>query len=262
LLYSNSKLKTNYFLVILFAFCFSVALGSCLEIARYYLKFYLRYEMNAWEYSYTMRSLVLVAAGAIFASLFGFAYMKGFRIKIMDRLVKKFKRKNPNLFMEYTDSPDEVLGLIKKGENEKLEFKSTLRFNLHTNEIDKRIEYAVIKTIASFLNSEGGTLLVGVSDNGEIIGIEKDKFQNNDKFNLHLTNLIKEKIGKEFLPYLRSELILVEGKNILKVDCFKSDKPVFVKSDKNEEFFVRAGPTNVQIIGRELIEYIKNNFKK
>ena len=64
--------------------------------------------------------------------------------------------------------------LIKRGENEKIEFKSTLRINLHTKEQDKKVENSVLKTIVAFLNSEGGTLLIGVSDCGEIIGIEKD----------------------------------------------------------------------------------------
>jgi len=261
ILYSNSKLKTNYALIILFAFSFSLALGGLLEMAKYYLKLSLGFELGGGEYAYTMRSLVLVALGSLSASLFGYAYMKGFRGKLLRGLVEKFKKKNPNLFITYADSPEEVLDLIKKGEAEKLEFKSTLRVNLHTNEMDKRVENAVLKTIVSFLNSEGGTLLVGVSDSGEISGIEKDKFLNNDKFNIHFANLIKEKIGKEFFPYIRSELVLINDKTILKVESSKSDKPVFLKEDKDEEFYIRLGPTSVQISGSKLWEYIKNNFK-
>ena len=177
-------------------------------------------------------------------------------------MVQTFKTKNPNLFIEKTDSPEEILKLIKKGETEKIEFKSTLRTNLHIQQYDKNIEYSILKTISAFLNTEGGILLIGVSDIGEINGIEKDKFPSNDKFNLHFTNLIKEYIGNENLPYLNFELILIEGKNIMKVNCLKSNKPVFLKFNKIEDFYVRVGSSTVQITGSKLVEYINNNFGK
>ncbi len=178
----------------------------------------------------------------------------------MKDLIGKFKTKNPRLFVEKTDSPEEILKLITRGENERLEFKSTLRLNLHTQEHDKKIENSALKTLVAFLNSEGGTLLLGISDNGIIQGIEKDAFENNDKFNRHLTNLIKERIGNEFLPYMNLELVLVEGKTIGMINCIKSDNPVFLKYDSNEEFYIRVGASSLQLIGSKLIEYINNKF--
>mgnify|MGYP001585020203 CR=1 FL=1 len=175
-------------------------------------------------------------------------------------MVSSFKSKNPRLFIEKTDSPEEMLKLIKRGENERLEFKSTLRINLHLGEADKKIENTALKTLVAFLNSNGGTLLIGMSDNGEISGIEKDKFENNDRFNRHLTNLIKERIGNEFLPYINIELIFIEGKTICSIRCIKSDKPVFLKYDTSEEFYVRVGASSLQIIGSKLVEYINNQF--
>jgi hypothetical protein len=262
ILYKNSKIKPNYFLIFLFALSFSLALGALSELTKFYLKMYFNYNQTIGDYQYAMASLTLVLFGALLACLIGYIYMKGHRIPILKKLVQKFKRKNPNLFMERTDSPEEVLELIKKGENEKLEFKSTLRTNLHTNEFDKRIEHSCLKTLAAFLNTEGGTLLVGVSDQGSISGIEKDHFINNDKFNLHVANLIKEQIGNEYLPYLHSELVLIEGKNILKIDCLKSEKPVFLKNNKLEEFYIRVGAATVQITGSKLLHFINNNFGK
>jgi predicted HTH transcriptional regulator len=117
-----------------------------------------------------------------------------------------------------------------------------------------------LKTIAAFLNSGGGTLLIGISDSGEICGIEKDNFPSNDKFNLHFTNLVKEYIGNQNLPYLHFELIVLENKNIMKVDCLKAQKPVFVKFEKIEEFYVRVGASTVQLLGSKLVDYINNGF--
>jgi len=262
ILYKNSKIKPNYSLIFLFALSFSLALGTLSELGKYYLKLYFSYEQSMADYQFAITSLTLVFIGALLACIIAYLYLKGHRVKILNTMVNRFKTKNPNLFIERTHSPEEVLELIKKGENEKLEFKSTLRTNIHTNEFDRKIELSALKTITAFLNSGGGTLLIGVSDNGSIHGIEKDHFLNNDKFNLHFTNLIKEHIGNEFLPYIHSELVLIENKNILKVDCLKSEKPVFLKFNKSEEFYIRIGAASVIIEGSKLINYINNNFKK
>ncbi|MEK6873016.1 MAG: ATP-binding protein [Nanoarchaeota archaeon] len=261
ILYRNSKIKPNYLLIFLFALSFSLTLGTLSELSKYYLKYFLDYQIDIADYNYAITSLTLVLAGALIASVSSYIYVIGHKLTILKDFVQKFKTKNPNLFIERTDSPEEVLALIKKGENDRLEFKSTLRTNLHTNQFDRKIEHSTLKTISAFLNSGGGILLIGVSDNNSIFGIEKDNFQSNDKFNLHFTNLIKEYVGNEFLPYLHFELILVENKNILNVDCMKSDKPVFLKFNKEEEFYIRVGSATVQITGSKLVNYINNNFR-
>ncbi len=262
ILFSHSKFKANYFLIVLFSFSFSMTIGLGAEMTKYYLKLFWDYQNINADYPYTMTNLTLVAIGSFFSSIFGYFYMKGYRMKIMQDMVKSFKNQNPNLFVQKTDSPEEILKLIKKGENEKLEFKSTLRANLHTGEHDKKVENSALKTVVAFLNSEGGTLLIGIGDKGEISGIEKDNFEDNDKFYRHFTNLVKERIGNEFLPYLSFELFLIEGKNVLKVECRKSDKPVFLKYDSQEEFYIRVGASSLQIIGSKILEYINHKFGK
>lgn len=113
------------------------------------------------------------------------------------------------------------------------------------------------------MNSKGGTLLIGINDSKEIIGIEKDNFLNSDKLSLHVTNLLKTRLGKNCLLLIKPKFIDVDGKTVLKIECKKSDKPVFLKSqDNEEEFYIRAGPSSTQIKGSELLEYIEKNFKK
>ena len=104
------------------------------------------------------------------------------------------------------------------------------------------IELSVLKTVIAFLNTEGGTLLVGVNDGGDIAGVdgEIDKFyKNRDKFLLHFKNLIKAKIGEEFYPFIEHKLTRVEGKYILLVECKKSQSPCYLN---NKEFYVRTNP--------------------
>ena len=202
-----------------------------------------------------------VAIGAIIATLLGYIYITT-HASPLKKIIKSFIKSNPDL-PQKTDSTEEIIELIQKGESEKIEFKETLRVNIHTNDIDKRIEYATLKAIVAMLNTQGGTLLVGVNDKGEITGIEKDRFENPDKFSLHLTNIIRERIGKKYLQFINLETTLVEGKYIMKVNCIKTNKPVFLKeSDGTEEFYIRVGPSSSKLIGSELVEYIERKFKK
>ncbi len=262
ILYSNNKIKTNHSLIAIFAFCFSVSLGVILELAKYFTKLFLSYTFYASNYIFTMQSLFLISLGALFSSTMGYIYLKTNKKTPLNFFMKRFVKRNPNLFIQQIDSPEEILELIKEGEKRNLEFKSTLRINLHTKEIDKKIELSVLKTIAGFLNSKGGTLLVGINDEGKIIGIEKDNFANKDRFNLHFTNLVKQYIGKKHFSFLNFELVQIEDKHVLKVDCFKSNKPIFLRIEGREEFYIRAGSETIQISGSELVEYIGERFRR
>ncbi|MBQ8179319.1 MAG: ATP-binding protein [Candidatus Methanomethylophilaceae archaeon] len=156
----------------------------------------------------------------------------------------------------------DILDTIAKGESENLEFKSTLRTNLQTGETDKRMEKAVLKTIVAFLNSDGGTLMVGVSDDGAVCGIDLYSFDNRDKLNLHFTNMISSAIGNEFLPYISFRLVDFEEGSVLRVDCGRCRKPVFLREGKGELFYVRSGPSSVELTGANMINYVGHRNQK
>ena len=258
-LYSNNQIKKNYSLVILFSFNFAIALGVIIELAKYYLKLSLGQIIGSGLYSFTMMNLTYVLIGSLIASTIGYIYMRT-HLNVFGKIIKIIKRSNPKLDVA-SDLAKDILDLIKKGESEKLEFKSTLRVNLHTTEVDKKIENNVLKTLAGFLNTNGGTILIGVADSGEISGIEKDRFANTDKFHLHLINIIKQKIGKRHLSLMDFQDANIKGKTIMRIECNKSYKPVFLKEGKEEEFYIRAGPSTSEIKASGLIDYINKRFK-
>jgi len=262
ILYSSNQIKKNYFLIIMFSFNFAVAFGFAIELVKYYLKLLLHQTLSPDIYAYSMQTMTFVVLGTLISSVLGYIYMK-YHFKILGNLVSKVIEKNPRIFQKPDKLKEEILELIKKGENERMEFKSTFRTNLHTNEIDRKVEYSVLKTIVAFMNSEGGTLLIGVDDSGEIIGTEKDKFESKDNYSLHLTNIIKTKIGKKFFPLVNFRFTEIENKTIMTLECEKSKTPVFIKSPTDEEeFYIRVGPSSVQIKGSELVDYINKNFKE
>jgi len=150
--------------------------------------------------------------------------------------------------------------LVNQGEDTTIEFKSTLRINLHTGEKDHRMEGAILKTIAGFMNLNGGTLVIGVADNGDPVGIDIDGFQNEDKMHLHLVNLIKDKIGKTVMIYLHPSFNDYKKQRVLTVECLPSKSPVFVKDGNLQKFYVRTGPSTTELIGSEAQEFIGQRF--
>ncbi|MEK6844927.1 MAG: ATP-binding protein, partial [Nanoarchaeota archaeon] len=260
ILYSNNQIKKDYFLIILFTFSFTITFGFLLELLKYYLKIFLEQEISLGIYKFSMQNMTFVMIGAAIASIIGYIYMKSEK-GVLRQAVKKIIQENPKLFLKKNNFSDEILELIKNKESEEIEFKSTLRTNLHTNEFDKKMEFSALKTITAFLNSSGGTLLLGITNEGKILGIEHDKFPDTDKFNLYLISLIKEKLGKKHFHLIEIQNNLIENRTVVKISCKKSKNPVFLKSDNEEEFYVRIGPSSVQLKGSELVEYIQRKFK-
>jgi hypothetical protein len=159
-----------------------------------------------------------------------------------------------------TPAAVDVAALIAAGEGDEIEFKSTLRTNLHTGQVDEKMHFAVLKTIAGFLNSKGGTLLVGVADSGEVLGLDADKFPSEDKLGLHLVNLLKDRMGEVFLPYVHYRFEDQDGKRTLLVRCEKGPKPAFVKDGGAQRFFVRGGASSQELQGASITEYVKQRF--
>ena len=152
---------------------------------------------------------------------------------------------------------DEILELIRKGEGKHVEFKQTFSKNIVTNKKDINIEKASLKTLVGFLNTQGGTLLVGVSDKGKVTGIEADNFNSKDSYLLHFRNTLNARIGAEFYPHIDYEIVHIMGKMVLKVFCRPSSKPCFYEK---KEFFVRTNPATDKLEGQQLIEYINQHF--
>jgi DNA-binding transcriptional regulator/RsmH inhibitor MraZ len=160
------------------------------------------------------------------------------------------------------ENESSIMKMIEKGENEKLEFKSTIRHNLHTGKPGKEIEIAWLKGVASFLNSEGGILFIGVNDDGNIVGLEPDNFANDDRCLLHIQNLIKQHIGLEFSPYIDIKIRELELGKIISISCTPSTIPVFLKNNDKEQFFVRSGPSSVALPLSKALKYIEDRKKK
>ncbi len=262
-LYKEDIIDSSPFVIAAASFCFAVAAGAIWEIFEFGMDSLFGFAMQKSGED-TMNDILSNAFGAFVVSLGGYFYLKSGKEGLLSSFVLRLMERNPKVFKAnkgiIDNSEKRISELIKKGESHEMEFKSSLRKNLYTNQFDKKIEHSVLKTIVAYLNSHAGTLLVGVSNKGEIIGTGIDGFENNDRLSLHLTNLIKQNIGGEYLPFIKHQIIPLNGKNVVKIDCMPSNRHVFLKNGKEEEFYVRNGPSSARLDGSALVDYIHHKF--
>lgn len=162
--------------------------------------------------------------------------------------------------------------LIKEGENVHLEFKSTLRYDTTTEKVNKVLEDVIIKSIAAFNNTQGGRLVIGVKNDGEIYGLENDystlKKQNKDFFELHLRTLIETAYGNAFSAQcINIEFLTENGHDICIVNINKGKEPLYTKVVNKqglieEKFYIRVGNSSREIqFSSEIISYIDKHFR-
>ena len=161
-------------------------------------------------------------------------------------------------------SPEDlILSLIRKGESKHIEFKETFSKSVDPQKPlfgkkDLEVEKSSLKNIVGFLNADGGTLLIGVTDKGEIKGVDDDFFVTADKYLHNFKNAINSKIGSEFYSLIDYDLFNITGHHVLRVECKAASKACFYNGT---EFFVRTNPATDKLEGAKLIDYIKERFK-
>ena len=154
-----------------------------------------------------------------------------------------------------------ISDLLKKNEHENLEFKSTFRWDTRQNIGKKTLEKSQMKTVAAFLNSQGGHLVMGIDDNKAVVGLALDYNslvrKDADGFENHFTQVFHNMIGAEFRQLVKLNWSGVDGKECCVVSVSPSQKPAYLKSDNNgEEFYIRTGNGTTSLKLSEANAYI------
>jgi hypothetical protein len=206
------------------------------------------YGLNEIEYQYILSTFPIISSEQKAMALTAFQEFK----------VKFDGKKSEDVLLK---------DLIAKGESPFVEFKSTLRIDLKTNKPEKFIEHSVIKTLAAFLNSDGGTLIIGVEDNKNILGLDIDfnSFSKDDKldeFQKHFDNLISKTLGNRFHHYLKIEFPEIQDKTVCVITINqKSKEPVYVVNDSGQEtFYIRRTASTIDLKPSEQMKYIKEHW--
>lgn len=157
-------------------------------------------------------------------------------------------------------------------ENEKREFKSSIVYPAGetTANIDKQLGI-ICRSIAGFMNANGGTLYIGVSDSGYICGIEDDYChlndgaddyrynENDDHYMLKITNRICDSLGRIAGTLINMRIEKGDGKKYCVIDIQKASRPIWFDGNK---LFVRIITTNRRLSGDEITQFVLNRVSK
>lgn len=182
------------------------------------------------------------------------------------RLVEGINNLMNSLEKEKTRKEKPIEEILSEGETFTVEFKSSLRWDYKQNTSNTKLDYPILKTLTAFMNSDGGTLYVGVSNEGGILGIEKDyetfKVEKNwDGWSQTFSNIVNNRIGKEFHKFIKSELIKINGKTIVKIVVSQSTRPAYIDPNEKADFHIRAGTTTQPLNPKQTTLYTKDHFQ-
>lgn len=153
-----------------------------------------------------------------------------------------------------------VLSLVAAGESEHLEFKAAARWSIERGSVSRDLEDAIARTIAGFLNHTGGSLLIGVTDDGTVCGLAHDygtlRTPNRDGYERFVYSLMRTRLGGEACTLVHVTFHLIDAKEICRVIVEPSERPVYFHDGNAARFFVRTGNSTRELDVREAMEHI------
>lgn len=156
--------------------------------------------------------------------------------------------------------------MILQGEGPQLEFKSSFRWDHQQSCTNKNLEMVVMKTLAGFLNSyTGGTLLLGVADNGEILGLSEDfktlRRKNSDGYEQLLMATISATLDARFCQHINVLFHLLDKKYVCRLIVTPAPYPAFLKQNKEAKFYLRTGGGTRDLNIESATDYISQRWK-
>jgi hypothetical protein len=196
-------------------------------------------------------TLLFASLGALVSLVQGVVYAKLQRSKrAVARLEQAMARGVPTL--------------IRLGENERVEFKSTLRWDVRQQKVNKALAAVIAKTLAAFANHRGGSPLIGVDDEGCVLGLEDDyrtlKKSDRDGFELLLMNNVRERLGGHVCRLMHVVFAEVEGKDVCRVEVEPATEPVYCELGEQSRFFVRTGNASRELDAREAVHFVSSRW--
>ena len=151
--------------------------------------------------------------------------------------------------------------LIEAGENERVEFKSSIRYDYFRKTTNRELELVIAKTISGFMNAKGGKLIIGVDDDGSVLGLEKDfktlKHKNRDGYEREVYRIISTQLGHEACFSNHISFYSLNEKEVCVIDIEPSKKPIYVNYTGATTFYVRTGNATYPLTVKEAVDYLE-----
>jgi hypothetical protein len=155
--------------------------------------------------------------------------------------------------------------IIKAGESSRVEFKSSIRWDLQKNSVNRALETVIAKTIAAFCNTHGGNLVIGVADDGKIVGLEHDyrtlKDPNRDGFERAVVDIVRNKLGGDIIPLIHFSFLEVDSKNICMLSFEPASRAIYLNEGNASRFYIRSGNSTRQLDVREALNFAKGRWR-
>jgi hypothetical protein len=183
--------------------------------------------------------------------------------RMKEELVRRLvsKQASPRIETQVASSIPSLADLLSRGEGTMVEFKSTARVNLRTKKIDEDIIHSLLKSFTAFLNSDGGHLVVGVADDGSLVGsLALDQFPSRDVFQQWLATMIRERVGNEHTPALNVRFEDMDGSAVIILDCKRGAAPAYLLKGGKKLFYCRSLSTTQELGVDEIAVYLKQRF--
>jgi hypothetical protein len=156
--------------------------------------------------------------------------------------------------------PEEIV-LLTNNESATLEFKPSARWDFYQNRLNPDLQKGICKSVAAFLNTEGGTLLIGVADNAKVLGLKKDfetlQKPKSDDYLLFLHNVLFDNLGNDLGSCIKITVDRLGDKEVCQVAVRRSPRPVYVKDGQNDLFYIRVGNSSRNLPLKSTVEYCK-----
>jgi predicted HTH transcriptional regulator len=160
-----------------------------------------------------------------------------------------------------------LASLIANGENDTLEFKQTMRWDIRNARYSEDVLHGSVKTVCAFLNSVGGTLLIGVTDSCQPIGLDDDlksakakEPKTVDWFERTFRQALTDWLKPEMSHLVTVRFPIVGGVQICRVDVKPSPEPIFLIVKSVTEFYVRHGNLSFPLDVRSAVAYIHQHW--
>jgi hypothetical protein len=231
------------------------------ELASYY-EYHLQSHGTAWQFvgrqltkSLLLQSPLKLLVYLLFGGMMGIVcYWLVSRLQWRDALIVELER----------ELAKELGALIRRGEDDRLEFKSSFRYDYRLEKVNRALEAVVMKTLAGFMNTQGGSLLLGVADDGSILGLENDfhtlQHKDKDGYTQALMSTVAERLGTPACRLLRILFHRQEDKEICRIIILPSPIPIYAKEDKHSKFYIRTASGTREMDLKEAVIFIKTKW--
>jgi membrane protein YdbS with pleckstrin-like domain len=171
---------------------------------------------------------------------------------------------DPSLAQRAAPAVQPIEDLVILGENQHVEFKASLLWDYNRQSVNKDLYEPVMKNVVAFLNTAGGVLLIGVADDGQVLGLEQDfaglPKKSVDGWENAFNMAFSQMIGAEFRQYVGLGFERIDDKTVCAVSVQPASAPAYLAFKGKEDLYIRTGNSSQPLALSKVARYVQTRF--